>query len=276
MLSILKQRPVLQEQQAPSVWQKRAKNTLVAGSALLGALAGSQLNLLAELYQVRLSGYIMGSFEAVKIDYDTYLKTSSAPIKGLLDNFICPVHHWLSPHFWLEPCRKPTILEAESLKNQLKSCFNEAWKDHPIIANCFSEQTDNWYESVRVYEILETSGYAKPLLVLLHGNLSLLQETVREFQPGFLGWKNTAIYSLAGAAFAAGVVYAAIQTASWLHSALLVRAPKDSAKTPKEASCFGEAQEESHTVILSAEELNILRKIITPQRLNTIACPVDF
>lgn len=225
MLSVLSQPPILKEEQTEPAQKKlsRQETWLLRAAGLVGAVLGSQLALLAELYEHRLGGFISGSFDALKRSYEAYCREEEAhqrkPDKELLRPFTC--NSWFA-----SSCREPSLSEKHELKNKLSELFRAASKERPHETAARIGQANVWYERLQMSEQLKNSGYTKPIHVLLGGDLPLLQETVRNFQPGFLNWTSTLVYSAAGGAFAAGAAYTALSLGHWLHSVLLLQSPK--------------------------------------------------
>lgn len=225
-LSVLSQPPILKQKQPDEPTQQklsRQETWLLRVAGLVGMVLGSQLVLLAERYEHRLGGFTSGSFDALKRSYAAYCKEEEAhyrqPVKGLLDPFIC--NSWL-----LSSCEKAPLSKAQEVKNKLTELFHTAGRDRPFEAAARAEQANVWYKRMQMGELLKNSEYAKPIYVLLGGDLNLLRETVRNYEPGFFIWTSTIIYSVAGGAFAVGAAYMALCMGRWLHSALLLQPPK--------------------------------------------------
>lgn len=230
-LALLSQPPILKKEQEQPTEQKltRQETWLLRAVGLVGAIVGSQLVLLAELYGNWLGGFILGSFDALKRDYTAYCKEEEAlgrePENGLLNPFV-PCKDWV-PQWLLSTCKKIPLSEVQEVKDQLSELFSKAGKERSkIVAAARVEQAYVWYERIRMRERLKESGYTKPIYVLLGGDVPLFKQTVQNFQPGFLNWTGTLIYSVAGGVFAVGAAYMATHTARWLHEALLVQPKK--------------------------------------------------
>lgn len=237
MLTLLSQPPILkkEQEQPPKQEISRQETWLLRAVALVGAAVGSQLALLAEIYEQRLGSSISTSFGTLKESYEDYCeeeeKRGGKPEKELLDSF-APCKSWI-PHMLYKTCEEKTPSDVEKIKNQLIKLFHAAGEGLGTPAGV--KQAQFWYKRIHMREQLKESGYTKPMYVLLGGDVPLLKETVYNFQPGVLNWTSALIYSVAGGIFALGTVYMAIHTARWLHNALLVQ--------PKPASeAVGELQ----------------------------------
>jgi hypothetical protein len=232
MLALLSQPPILKKEEEPPAEQKEKcqETWLLRAAALVGAVVGSQLALLAELYEHRLGGFISSSFDTLKRSYQAYCEEEKErggrPEKELLDSF-APCRSWI-PQMFIKTCKEKGLPDVEKTRNQLSELFCAAGKGPGITERV--KHAHVWYERIHMREQLKESGYAKPIYVLVGGDVPLLKETVYNFQPGFLNWTSTLIYSVAGGVFAVGAVYMAIHTARWLHGALLVQPSKTSVR----------------------------------------------